>query len=66
MPLNNVTIDDVSALIQYQGVGGVPWTDSPTSDPQLGNYWGGTYHSSILYRASATFLFDGVAVYLFA
>ncbi|KAG9124080.1 hypothetical protein FRC07_012929, partial [Ceratobasidium sp. 392] len=66
MPLTNVTVDDASALIQYYGVGGVPWTDSPTKDPTLGNYWDGTYHSSVLHRASATFLFDGIAVYLFA
>ncbi|KAG9095873.1 hypothetical protein FRC06_009332 [Ceratobasidium sp. 370] len=66
MPLTNVTIDDVSALIQYRGVAGVPWTDSPTSDSQLGYYWSGTYHSSLMHRASATFLFDGVAVYLYA
>ncbi|QRV93257.1 hypothetical protein RhiJN_21275 [Ceratobasidium sp. AG-Ba] len=66
MPLSNVTIDDVSALIQYQGVNGTPWTDSPTTDPDLGQYYGGTYHSSLMSRASATFLFDGVAVYLYA
>ncbi|QRW07411.1 Transmembrane alpha-helix domain [Ceratobasidium sp. AG-Ba] len=66
MPPNNVTIDDVSALIQYQGVNGTPWTDSPTTDPELGQYYGGTYHSSQMWRASATFLFDGVAVYLYA
>ncbi|KAG8790188.1 hypothetical protein FRC12_012574 [Ceratobasidium sp. 428] len=66
MPLTNVTADDVSALVQYTGVGSVPWTDSPTKDPTLGSYWDGTYHSSILYGASAEFLFDGVAVYYYA
>lgn len=65
MPLQNVTIDDISALIQYTPLGGV-WKDSPTSDSGLGGYYDSTYHSTTQYGASATFQFDGVAVYLYA
>jgi hypothetical protein len=65
MPLNNVTIDDVSALIQYTPLGDT-WKDSPTTDAGLGSYYDGTYHSTNVYGASATFQFDGIAVYLFA
>ncbi|KAG8702615.1 hypothetical protein FRC09_004649, partial [Ceratobasidium sp. 395] len=66
MPTTNVTIDDVSALIQYTPVGGNIWKDSPTSDQSLGNYFDGTYHSVQMYGASASFQFDGTAVYLYA
>ncbi|QRV95867.1 Transmembrane alpha-helix domain [Ceratobasidium sp. AG-Ba] len=65
MPLQNVTIDDISALIQYAPLGDV-WKDSPTSDSGLGSYYDSTYHSAIQYGASATFQFDGIAVYIYA
>ncbi|KAG9111446.1 hypothetical protein FRC07_008056 [Ceratobasidium sp. 392] len=66
MPSKNVTIDDTSALIQYTPVGNNIWKDSPTSDQSLGSYYDGTYHSTITYGASASFQFDGTAVYLYA
>ncbi|KAG8694833.1 hypothetical protein FRC08_008230 [Ceratobasidium sp. 394] len=64
MPSTNVTIDDVSALIQYTPVLNA-WTDSPTSDTGLGGYYDGTYHSTNVYGSVATFQFDGTAVYIY-
>ncbi|KAF8706823.1 hypothetical protein RHS03_04522, partial [Rhizoctonia solani] len=65
MPLYNITIDDISALIEYTPAGR-PWTDSPTSDQELHNYWDGTYHSSDRFGARASFRFQGTAVWLYA
>ncbi|KAB5589450.1 hypothetical protein CTheo_7104 [Ceratobasidium theobromae] len=65
MPLHNVTIDDSSALIEYHAPIG-DWTDSPTTDDGLSNYYDHTYHSSNQYGASAFFRFQGTAVYLYA
>ena len=66
MSSSNVTIDDTSALIQYSIPNGNGWTDSPTSDPNLGSYWSNTYHSAFNYLAAATLQFEGTAVYLYA
>jgi hypothetical protein len=66
MPLQNVTIDDVSALIGYHNPNGIPWKDSPSNDPSLGGYSDQTYHSSNQTGAWSIFRFEGVAVYLFA
>ncbi|KAG8731544.1 hypothetical protein FRC10_001653 [Ceratobasidium sp. 414] len=60
MPSTNVTIDDVSALVQYTPLGDA-WKDSPTSDSGLGSYFDGTYHSTNVYGSAATFQFDGTA-----
>ncbi|CAE6437373.1 unnamed protein product [Rhizoctonia solani] len=66
MPLHNVTIDDVSALIGYHNPNGLPWKDSPSNDTSLGSYSDQTYHSSNQTGARSTFRFQGTAVYLFA
>ncbi|CAE6437362.1 unnamed protein product [Rhizoctonia solani] len=65
MPLYNVTIDDISALVEYT-TAGRPWTDSPTSDQELHNYWDGTYHSSDRFGAKASIRFQGTAIWLYA
>ncbi|CAE6501712.1 unnamed protein product [Rhizoctonia solani] len=67
MPLHNVTIDDVSALIGYYNPDGLQWKDSPTNDSDaLAYYWDHTYHSSNQSGAWTSFRFQGTAVYLFA
>ncbi|CAE6500098.1 unnamed protein product [Rhizoctonia solani] len=66
MPLYNVTVDDASAVFEYYIPTGQPWTDSPTADQGLHNYWDSTYHSSNWFGAQASVRFLGTAVYLFA
>ncbi|CAE6500093.1 unnamed protein product [Rhizoctonia solani] len=65
MPLQNVTIDDASALIGYYSPNGIPWKDSSTNDTRLGGYSNHTYHSSNQPGAWSSFRFQGTAVYLF-
>ncbi|KAH7325197.1 hypothetical protein B0J17DRAFT_682622 [Rhizoctonia solani] len=62
----NVTVDDVSAIFEYYIPNTRPWTDSPTSDQELHNYWDSTYHSSNQFGARASIRFQGTAVYLYA
>ncbi|KAG8706633.1 hypothetical protein FRC08_000932, partial [Ceratobasidium sp. 394] len=60
----NVTIDDISPLITYQG----EWTDSynnNTGDPWFWRYSGITFHCSATNGAQAFFQFNGTAVYIF-
>ncbi|CAE6496272.1 unnamed protein product [Rhizoctonia solani] len=66
MPRYNVTVDDVSAIFEYYIPNTRVWTDSPTSDQELHNYWDSTYHSSNQFGAQASVMFQGTAVYLFA
>ncbi|KAG8772489.1 hypothetical protein FRC12_003058 [Ceratobasidium sp. 428] len=60
----NVTIDDISPLITYQG----RWKDSfnlTNSDPYTDQYLGGSFHVSITNGAQLSFQFTGIAVYIF-
>ncbi|KAG8738574.1 hypothetical protein FRC11_001326, partial [Ceratobasidium sp. 423] len=66
MPPYNATVDDASAIFEYYIPTGQPWTDSPTSDQELHNYWDSTYHSSNWFGAQASVRFLGTAVYLYA
>ncbi|KAG8699113.1 hypothetical protein FRC09_006831 [Ceratobasidium sp. 395] len=59
----NVTIDNISPLITYQG----QWIDAFdfTSDPYYDRYLGVTFHSSETNGAQAFFQFNGTAIYIF-
>ncbi|KAG8722020.1 hypothetical protein FRC11_002796, partial [Ceratobasidium sp. 423] len=59
----NVTIDDISPLIKYQG----QWLDSYklAADPYTNRYLGQTFHSSKTDGSQATFSFNGTAVWIF-
>ncbi|KAJ1300306.1 hypothetical protein OPQ81_005128 [Rhizoctonia solani] len=59
----NVTIDDISPLITYQG----QWLDSfkLAADPYTDRYLGQTFHSSQTDGSQATFKFNGTAVWIF-
>ncbi|CAE6436439.1 unnamed protein product [Rhizoctonia solani] len=59
----NVTIDDISPLITYQG----QWHDSykSTADPYTNRYLGQTFHASQTDGSQATFKFNGTAVWIF-
>ncbi|CAE7145151.1 unnamed protein product [Rhizoctonia solani] len=59
----NVTIDDISPLITYQG----QWLDSYklAADPYTNRYLGQTFHSSQTDGSQATFKFNGTAVWIF-
>ncbi|KAG8776761.1 hypothetical protein FRC12_000704 [Ceratobasidium sp. 428] len=60
----NVTIDDISPLITYQG----RWKDSfnlTNSDPYTDQYLGSSFHVSITSGAQFLFQFNGIAVYIF-
>ncbi|KAG8702612.1 hypothetical protein FRC08_003385 [Ceratobasidium sp. 394] len=62
---SNITIDDYSPLIQYNG----QWLDSfnlsLTIDPQARRYQGNSFHSSQTNGTTATLTFKGIAVYIF-
>ncbi|KAG8702611.1 hypothetical protein FRC08_003384 [Ceratobasidium sp. 394] len=62
---SNITIDDYSPLIQYNG----QWLDSfnlsLTIDPQARRYQGNSFHSSETNETTATLTFKGIAVYIF-
>ncbi|QRW23881.1 hypothetical protein RhiXN_10205 [Rhizoctonia solani] len=59
----NVTIDDISPLITYQG----QWLDSYNlaADPYTDRYLGKTFHSSRTDGSQATFQFNGTDVWIF-
>ncbi|KAG8702509.1 hypothetical protein FRC08_003445 [Ceratobasidium sp. 394] len=62
---SNITIDDYSPLIQYNG----QWLDSfnlsLTIDPLARSYQGNSFHSSETNGTTATLTFKGIAVYIF-
>lgn len=60
MSTHDITIDDGSPLITYNGV----WSDS-TNLNIVDQYWLNTYHSTSQVGASATFKFTGTAAYLY-
>ncbi|KAI0684588.1 hypothetical protein BC835DRAFT_616767 [Cytidiella melzeri] len=61
MPVFNLTIDDTSPLIHYID----HWSDSNHADDYWSAYSNGTFHSTDVYGATATLVFNGSAVYLF-
>ncbi|KAI0342651.1 hypothetical protein BDW22DRAFT_131485 [Trametopsis cervina] len=61
MPVFNLTIDDTSPLIQYNG----SWGDSSHDDDLWSAYINGTFHATDVLGASATLTFNGSAVYLY-
>lgn len=60
MPIVNFTIPDSSPWISYQTQGAWGDSDSATQD-----YTNGTFHFTQVKGASASFSFNGSAVYLY-
>ncbi|CAE6450072.1 unnamed protein product [Rhizoctonia solani] len=62
---SNVTVDDYSPLINYQG----QWLDSfnlsSSVDPFVNKYKESSFHSSQTNGSTATFEFRGIAIYIF-
>jgi len=63
MSVFNVTVDDSSPLISYTPAGA--WVDSPAGDSLLSEYFDSSYHSTTAAGATATFEFNGTAVWVF-
>ncbi|GJE94534.1 hypothetical protein PsYK624_107040 [Phanerochaete sordida] len=61
MPVYNITVDDASPLIQYDGW----WTDSSHGDPAYIEYRNQTFHPTSMFNGTARLTFNGSAVYLF-
>ncbi|GJE87433.1 hypothetical protein PsYK624_035160 [Phanerochaete sordida] len=61
MPVYNITIDDASPLIQYDGW----WADTSHGDPSYVDYYDQTFHATETTGGTAGLTFNGSAVYLF-